>query len=67
MFILDFRGSVCDIYVFLSISFKGRLKADILNENRAEKFSMTKDQMDMIFDNHSKPIVEDLKKVHYGF
>ena len=58
MFILDFRGSVYDIYVFHSISFKGRLKKLIfLNVAQSkERFSnLTKDQMDMIFDDHSKP------------
>ena len=58
MFILDFRGSMYDIYVFHSISFKGRLKKLIfLNvaQSKERLSNLIKNQMDMIFDDHNKP------------
>ena len=58
MFILDFRGSMYNIYVFRSKSFKGRLKKLLLLNVAQSKKSFSnliKDQMDTIFDDHSKP------------
>ena len=58
MFILDFRGNMYDIYVFHSISFKGRLKKLIflnMAQSKERLSNLIKNQMDMIFDDHNKP------------